>query len=361
MENLVPLGTGNSRFMKSNISPSTTLAQLIQMLNNGTFPYDIGPLNPAGISQQGTPLNKATLLKDATAALFGFGVDALPDDMFNALAHTGDLHVWKRTQNGQVDYPVSPNRNAYQEGSDGSPAGYTLGAIQNGEFEFGQSNEYNIKIRYSSSISVSDNGVVSLSGSVGTSSRADFAGSSGASLANETLVGKYFSPVNSFGPFSAGKIYFIPSSASFIYKSTSTYTYLSQYQTVTGYAAIPANTTIEYMGQLGSKARIETGSYVGTGKYGSSNPNTLMFGFVPSLVIISYRFNASRVAGVFQGIFTPAIYTSAYSDMGYCYSFDSLNTNCFAKISGNTLYWYANTADHQLNMSGQTFSYTAIG
>ena len=83
MENLVPLGTGNSRFMKSNISPSTTLAQLIQMLNNGTFPYDVGTINPAGISQQGTPLNKDTLLKDATAGLYGLGEDAVPDDVFN--------------------------------------------------------------------------------------------------------------------------------------------------------------------------------------------------------------------------------------------------------------------------------------
>ena len=87
MENLVPLGTGNSRLMKSNIPSNTTLAQLIQMWNNGTFPYDIGPLNSAGISQQGTPLNKDTLLKDATAALFGLGTDAVPDDVLAKLVN----------------------------------------------------------------------------------------------------------------------------------------------------------------------------------------------------------------------------------------------------------------------------------
>lgn len=94
MENLVPLGTGNSRFMKSNISPSTTLAQLIQMLNNGTFPYDVGTINPAGISQQGTPLNKDTLLKDATAALYGLDSDAVPDDVLSILSKAV---VWKNT------------------------------------------------------------------------------------------------------------------------------------------------------------------------------------------------------------------------------------------------------------------------
>lgn len=87
MENLVPLGTGNSRLMKSNIPASTTLAQLIQMWNNGTFPYDIGPLNSTGISQQGTPLNKATLLKDATAALYGLPNTAVPDDVLAKLAN----------------------------------------------------------------------------------------------------------------------------------------------------------------------------------------------------------------------------------------------------------------------------------
>lgn len=88
MENLVPLGTGNSRLMKSNIPASTTLAQLIQMLNNGTFPYDIGPLNPAGISQQGTPLNKATLFSDDTAALYPEGVNN-PNDALEYLRKYG--------------------------------------------------------------------------------------------------------------------------------------------------------------------------------------------------------------------------------------------------------------------------------
>ena len=36
-------------------------------------------------TQEGTPLNKDTLLKDATAALFGLGADAVPDDAFQML------------------------------------------------------------------------------------------------------------------------------------------------------------------------------------------------------------------------------------------------------------------------------------
>ena len=96
MENLVPLGTGNSRLMKSNIPASTTLAQLIQMLNNGTFPYDIGPLNPAGISQQGTPLNKATLFSDQTMAKYPSGIED-PNDAFEKLANATLYQAYKQS------------------------------------------------------------------------------------------------------------------------------------------------------------------------------------------------------------------------------------------------------------------------
>ena len=37
-------------------------------------------------TQEGTPLNKASLLKDATAALYGKGADAVPDDILSILS-----------------------------------------------------------------------------------------------------------------------------------------------------------------------------------------------------------------------------------------------------------------------------------
>lgn len=47
-------------------------------------------------TQEGTPLNKASLLKDTTAALFALGADALPDD---ALAKIGSLTFgWRLLQ-----------------------------------------------------------------------------------------------------------------------------------------------------------------------------------------------------------------------------------------------------------------------
>ena len=37
-------------------------------------------------TQEGDPLSKATFLKDDTAALFGLGTDAVPDDLFKLLS-----------------------------------------------------------------------------------------------------------------------------------------------------------------------------------------------------------------------------------------------------------------------------------
>lgn len=86
MQDLVPLGTGNSRTLKSNISADTTLPQLIAMLRAGTLPIDIGAVVPAGVSQQGTPLSKANLLADTTAASLGLTGDPTINDALAALA-----------------------------------------------------------------------------------------------------------------------------------------------------------------------------------------------------------------------------------------------------------------------------------
>lgn len=91
MKNFVPLGTGNSRLMKSSIPAGTTWEQALAMLIAGTFPYDTGQLNAAGISQQGDPLNKNTLLKDATAQKYGGDDTMVPDDVLAMLA--GSLTV----------------------------------------------------------------------------------------------------------------------------------------------------------------------------------------------------------------------------------------------------------------------------
>ena len=79
-------GTGNSRFLKSAVPAGTSWADAMAMLQAGTFPIDFNGINTEGFQQVGTPLNKANLLKDATAAQIGLPPTAAPDDAFKILA-----------------------------------------------------------------------------------------------------------------------------------------------------------------------------------------------------------------------------------------------------------------------------------
>lgn len=86
MQDFVPLGTGNSRSLKSSISAGTTWEQALEMLRNGTFPIDIGAVNDAGVAQKGTPLNMASLLAASVAAKYGKGAEAVPSEIFDILS-----------------------------------------------------------------------------------------------------------------------------------------------------------------------------------------------------------------------------------------------------------------------------------
>lgn len=109
MKDMVPKATGNSRLLRSSIPADTTHDELVSMLRAGTFPFDFAGLNAAGISQQGTPLNKSTLLSDETVQKLGIpgsAADATVNDAFNALFSrdgfkTGDVHSTWRTDLGE--------------------------------------------------------------------------------------------------------------------------------------------------------------------------------------------------------------------------------------------------------------------
>lgn len=86
MKDMIPKGTGNSRKMKSSIPANITHEELVALLRSGEFPFDLNGLNPEGITQQGTPLNKATLLTDDTAQMLGITKeDPTVDDAFQRL------------------------------------------------------------------------------------------------------------------------------------------------------------------------------------------------------------------------------------------------------------------------------------
>ena len=74
MKDMVPKGTGNSRYLKSVANFMTlypTYADFVTALVAGTLPVDFNGINSAGCNEVGTPLNKASLLTDATLAKLG--------------------------------------------------------------------------------------------------------------------------------------------------------------------------------------------------------------------------------------------------------------------------------------------------
>lgn len=151
-------------------------------------------------------------------------------------------------------------------------------------------------------------------------------------------------------------IWFIPSDATV---TVSNYKiYASKIQKVTGYAAIPAGTTIEYLGKLGDKARLQVVSYVGTGTYGSSNPNSLTFDFVPKFIVIIGK-NSKNTNNLQYSLLSPLL------DIG---AFLSLETNYNAysavpivSVSGKTITWYSIGDGYQLNTAGTKYYAIAIG
>ena len=96
-------------------------------------------------------------------------------------------------------------------------------------------------------------------------------------------------------------------------------------------------------------ARIQTGSYTGTGTFGQSKPCRLTFNFVPKLVIICTQNN----------YFATATYMLVWN--GQFFENDYY-ANDYAGVSGKTFSWWSDTsAEEQLNINGFKYSYTALG
>lgn len=89
MKNLIIKGDGNSRYLKSVSNFLTlypTYSDFVAALVAGTLPIDLNGINTTGVTQLGTPLNKSTLLSDATATALGLTGDPTVDDALAAVA-----------------------------------------------------------------------------------------------------------------------------------------------------------------------------------------------------------------------------------------------------------------------------------
>ena len=320
--------------------------------------------NVVGIEDQ--YYTKQESLQSNVATLIGLTNQAVPNDMFNILAHAGDLHVWKRTQSGAIDYPISVNKNAYQEGSDGQPAGYTLGEVQSGQFSITNKNYQQngdvIGWRIFNTLNVDENGTIQL---IGWTDATAVSGNSGYLENAKKLIGKYAYTVNENTHFAKEVMYYFPADATVSLYSSEGWQYqrieITKYQTVTGYPAIPANTTIEYMGQIGDKVGAEMGSYVGNGQYGVSNPVSLTFSRLPKIVFVQQK---DIRHGYTTAIFCRNIPIIAYVDSSGQPTKNSTSASAVGigvNWSGNTLsYYHTVSSVFQLNSAGYTYQYVAI-
>lgn len=116
--------------------------------------------------------------------------------------------------------------------------------------------------------------------------------------------------------------------------------------------------------------KIVTGSYVGTGTYGSGNRNRLVFPSQPKVIFISGALRESNNSFVRNGM---AVMYSGVSDyvstLGMTYASSAKNTNdATITWSGNEVSWWTSPSSSdasytqyaQLNGNGITYHYTAI-
>lgn len=511
-------GNGNSRFLKSAVPAGTSWADALAMLQAGTFPIDFNGINTEGFQQVGTPLNKANLLKDATAAQIGLPPSTTPDGMFQALGNTGELHVWRKTvttaqeipagytlgnteenvliasretsymagalyyyygnsitvsDNGNASnpasdsyemigrgyttaktilsgpvfvkcatdyissstgqqtamptkeglslffipsggnlvvtvsdypgnssikvvsvvatkyqlvnaypltpagttttYPVSTNPNAYQDGDDAKEAGYVVGEVVSGTISVCPSTSSEGGWRYTSnqdSIVVSDAGEVSMSGN---DTNMLYANSVSASPF-DVLRGKYVKCPKINADLSDMIVYF-PIDAVFSLEGDSPFRIIvNKYQPVTGYAAIPTGTTIEYLGKLGDKARVQVVSYVGTGTYGENNPCSISVDFPMKAIVFLARVYTNGEGNRISTDFVSSSYANDVSSVlveqvPKTYSqFLGLGNNYYGKNFGKrskdrkSYYWYNTVNENdQGNFAGTIYYFLVIG
>ena len=273
-----------------------------------------------------------------------------------------------------ITYLTSTNRNAYQEGDDAKEAGYVLGEVVAGKTPISMAYDGR-GVVIGSTIQVEENGAIS------------FAPDSGAtqywpnSVDVSLMKGKFFHTVggegdsDEIGNFSDPNYWvYLPEDAVITRESpvgSSTTIFTTKYQPVTGYPAIPAGITIEYLGVLGEKSKIQVLSYVGTGTSGEANACSVTASFP-----IEVLFFLGYTGTIYSDPDTPGIVNGYWGDRETGVMFGKYLTTTFAErmafngnngmslgkksADGKTFYWYNRTAV-VTNASGLSYYFLALG
>ena len=334
------------------------------------------------------------LLLPSTPPKIGLSSGATGDDMFNVLCKVGDLYVWEKTQHITdavdayitYDTPLTNIETVYLGRGEPSVAYFVFSRTaptiyDNGVLSLQSSLDRYFYI-YSSTGSYAEDGTFENS----TSS------SSSVSLSKSELPGGYiyfWADSSSWISPSVEKNtwYYIPSDAVVTIENPGSWdagtnrVKFSKLQKVIGHpyqpAGIsvtypvstnrnayqegsnskPAGTTIKYLGKLGHKARVQVLSYVGTGTYGRSNPNSLTFDFAPKVVIVNGHRVTASYTNTYSIILSPQSgdgVSMLGTDKGYVYW-------VICEATDRTVSWYAANYEKQLNESGMKYVAVAIG
>ena len=278
-----------------------------------------------------------------------------------------------------ITYLTSTNRNAYQEGDDAKEAGYVLGDMVSGylfasAWTGNASNYY-----YSETIKVSDTGTLTQENV--KSYTANATNDSWVSNIQSAIRGKFItvSGEKDNGGSEGTNLVYIPDDAIVSYFENGVslgypYNYgflVNKMQQVTGYPAIPAGTTIDYLGVLGEKSKIQVLSYVGTGTSGEANACSVTASF-PIEVLFSLGstgiiFGDPDAPGILNGnwgtnengvMFGKYLTTTFAEHMGFS---EGSGTSLGKKSAdGKTFYWYNKTFG-VTNVPGRLYYFLALG
>lgn len=293
-------------------------------------------------------------LSPSTKTLLGLSEDAVPDDAFNKLSEI-NLHWWKRRT---------------------EESGYEL-VLQNAQAVY-IANNFPVTLYYGDSVTInSANGLMAIPN---YSSITVYDGTD-----VSILNGKYFADAASANsvvymgqagiiaevqrPESGGElraIYYASEYRCEYFNNIGEYEYVSSPDR----NAYPDSGTegifsYQYLGVPFENARegakIVTGSYVGTGTYGSSNPNSLTFDFTPKFVLLGISISRTFF-GVNNGVENFVILPWGTATGFYYLSNGNASYYNPLVFEGDTMSWYNETnVAYQLNNSGTTYYYVAIG
>ena len=125
----------------------------------------------------------------------------------------------------------------------------------------------------------------------------------------------------------------------------------------------PSN-LVEQASALGF-SRIQTGSYVGTGTYGSDNPCSLTFDFIPKFIIFTnIKTDKGNCLNILDNtayiMLNTQILTTAYvAGTGFGYEGNRKPYGAKSK-DGKTIYWWNQDATGQFNAQNNTYYWVAF-